>query len=689
MEARILRILAGTLLLAVYNAQAADYTWDGSTDTWGSSHWNPGSVPGPTTAGNTATISVGTVSFSQHDTFGNASTGDSPDITLNSGGTLSSGGNWFNTIWNLNLNGGTLSADGGHATWGAFALGGTVTVGGSSASLISTDGGANSRVDLRNDGTAFDVADVTGSSATDLTINTILANGPNVPWTSGRLIKRGVGTLTLTGDSTYTGRTDVEAGTLTVNGGSLSGPGLIDIGATGGPDANFALVDGSVTAGSQFVVGAHGVDSLATMDAGLLQVNGTLYLGGYAEGTGTGTFTQSGGTNTVTGSVQFGGNGPNNGVYNLGGGVLVTPAITKLGTGTATFNFNGGTLKPSTSGAFMYGLTAANVNTDSTIDTAGFDITIAQALLVGSGGGLTKTGTGTLTLSGANTFTGNLVVDNGTITDSRQVNTSTPTATGLGNMMTEGRQIQVNTNGTLLFTAHDPLGAATYYSPVDIIVNGGTVSHGTKFVTVGDVVLQNGGELTGGNGVNGSYQTFNVLGSVTVSGSSASVITSTGGSYIGVHLANGSFVVNETGDDVDLTVDVPLIDKAGGGGAGSLTKSGAGTMRMTAVNTFSGDVTVSGGTLSITQDDTIADAADVLIGAGAKLDLDGAINDTVNRLYLGGVLMKAAPGAQPAAAHPTRTTPTSPAPVSSRLPRAPREHCSSFVNRMGAARLRG
>jgi len=170
---------------------------------------------------------------------------------------------------------------------------------------------------------------------------------------------------------------------------------------------------------------------------------------------------------------------------------------------------------------------------------------------------------------------------------------------------------------------------------VDIVVNGGTLSHGTKFVTVGDVILQNGGELTGGNGVNGSYQTFNVMGSVTVSGSSASVITTTGSSHIGLHLGNGSFVVNETGDDVDLTVEVPLINKAGGA-TGSLTKSGAGTMRMTAVNTFSGDVTVSSGTLSITQDDTIANTADVMISAGAKLDLAGTIDDTVAELYLNG-----------------------------------------------------
>ncbi|MBT3190964.1 MAG: hypothetical protein HN341_00255, partial [Verrucomicrobia bacterium] len=99
----------------------------------------------------------------------------------------------------------------------------------------------------------------------DITIGQALLNGG-----SGGLTKNGSGTLTLTGASTYSGRTDVKAGTLTVDGGSLSGGGLIDLGVNGGPDANFTLVDGSVTVGNQFVVGAHGADSLATMEAGTL-----------------------------------------------------------------------------------------------------------------------------------------------------------------------------------------------------------------------------------------------------------------------------------------------------------------------------------------------------------------------------------------------------------------------------------
>ena len=80
-------------------------------------------------------------------------------------------------------------------------------------------------------------------------------------------------------------------------------------------------------------------------------------------------------------------------------------------------NLNGGTLKPTANTTtFMQGITNAYVLAGGAIfNTSGNDITVNQQLLSGASpdGGLTKNGTGTLTLGGANTYTGTNTVNQG------------------------------------------------------------------------------------------------------------------------------------------------------------------------------------------------------------------------------------------------------------------------------------
>ena len=154
------------------------------------------------------------------------------------------------------------------------------------------------------------------------------------------------------------------------------------------------------------------VGQLATSNASLNVQGGTVTVNqGNASGTGAffvgnvglGTVTLTNGTINVLSTtplgVTFGNSGTTagNNVLNLDGGTLTAPIVRKGGnaTATATFNFNGGTLKANKANAtFMQGLTTANVQTGGAIiDTQAFDITIAQALL-NAGGGLTKNGSG-------------------------------------------------------------------------------------------------------------------------------------------------------------------------------------------------------------------------------------------------------------------------------------------------------
>jgi autotransporter-associated beta strand protein len=236
------------------------------------------------------------------------------------------------------------------------------------------------------------------------------------------LTKTTTGTLILSGANTYTGNTFLNGGTTLINGGTISGPGYMDVGAYNNP-ATLIFNSGSITAGSQFVIGAHGTSS-GIQSNGTLQVNAPFYIGGYGDGAGVGTYTQVGGTVTVTGGINFNGGGPNSGVYNLSGGTLTVNIVTKNGgAGAGTFNFNGGVLKPrASSTTFMQGLTAANVQLGGArFDTAGFDIAVGQPLLhepsLGAtlDGGLAKLGAGVLTLSGKNSYNGTTVISNGTL----------------------------------------------------------------------------------------------------------------------------------------------------------------------------------------------------------------------------------------------------------------------------------
>lgn len=144
-----------------------------------------------------------------------------------------------------------------------------------------------------------------------------------------------------------------------------------------------------------------------------------------------------------------------------GGLAAVTAVVSENGTNSSAyqeFNFNGGTLRamPNASSAFMQGLGAAYVRGGGAfVDSDAASIVIAQPLRNGGGnGGLTKLGTGTLTLSGANDYIGATVVSAGTLLvdgDSSGATGGTTVQAGgvLGGTGTLGGGVTVNANGTL------------------------------------------------------------------------------------------------------------------------------------------------------------------------------------------------------------------------------------------------
>jgi autotransporter-associated beta strand protein len=178
-------------------------------------------------------------------------------------------------------------------------------------------------------------------------------------------------------------------------------------GGTVAPTGLLNITGGSFSVATTTLVGATGVSA--------------------ASSNAKGTITISAGSFSSTGAVTLANTSYTDGTVNLNGGTFTAPQInTNTGAthSSSTFNFNGGTLITSADNStFLQGLTTANVrNGGALIDSNGYDVTIAQNLLhsalggdAATDGGLNKAGSGTLTLTGLNTYTGDTVVQAGTL----------------------------------------------------------------------------------------------------------------------------------------------------------------------------------------------------------------------------------------------------------------------------------
>ena len=270
--------------------------------------------------------------------------------------------------------GGTYQLSGGAATVASLALaaggtcqldGGTLTINGSLANqgLIEGNGAAatltaNCIVDL----TSGAWQDYSGWSV-NVGANSLLVvpagfnpssafagySSQGLLYTAGSTLnvpagKAFAGTYSFTGPVVCQGTLTASGGPLNFNNGlTVSGSGSI---STGGGnvvvnDSVSAITGGTLTAGSEYV-GYNGT-GLWTHSAGTNTVSNALYLGyntadsgtyalsatgrlaaatEYVGYNGTGSFTQSGGSNTLSGTLYLGYNATSGGAYNLSGGSL-------------------------------------------------------------------------------------------------------------------------------------------------------------------------------------------------------------------------------------------------------------------------------------------------------------------------------------------------------------------------------
>ena len=109
--------------------------------------------------------------------------------------------------------------------------------------------------------------------------------------------------------------------------------------------------------------------------------------------------------------AQFAGS---SGTYNLNGGLLTLPSGGMIvGSGTASFNFGGGTLGATAPWSSSMNLNLTGSGGNATVDTTGGNISLTGNLT--GAGTLNKVGPGILLLSGTNSVLGSLTVNGGVL----------------------------------------------------------------------------------------------------------------------------------------------------------------------------------------------------------------------------------------------------------------------------------
>ncbi|EGF4390220.1 AIDA autotransporter-like protein ShdA, partial [Salmonella enterica subsp. enterica serovar Meleagridis] len=248
---------------------------------------------------------------------------------------------------------------------------------------------------------------------------------------SGQVVKSGDDVLTLSGSNTYTGGTTISGGTLIASNVDALGTGDVTNDATlelntGGDFTNNISGNGQVVKSGDDTLTFSGSN---TYTGGTLISSGTL-VANDVNALGTGDVTDNatlelntGGdfTNNISGSGQvvksgddtltLSGTNSYTGGTTISGGTLVATNVEALGTGDVT---NNATLELNTGGDFTNNISGS--------------------------GQVVKSGDETLTLSGANSYTGGTLISSGTLV-ANDVN-----ALGTGDV-TDNAVLELNTGG--------------------------------------------------------------------------------------------------------------------------------------------------------------------------------------------------------------------------------------------------
>jgi fibronectin-binding autotransporter adhesin len=526
-------------------------------------------------------------------------------------------------------------------------------------------------------------------SLNGVTANTISLGAANLSVTggsfagsisgSGSLTKRTAGVLTLnntTPASTFSGGTTHQAGTIALQTATSLGTGTLNIGTAGLTLSAITFANPITLSGGSIIDTSLGTatlsgpisgsGSLTKTGADLLILSGaTTYLGATNvnagqitllgttnTGLGSGTVTLAGGTalnTTTTATITL--SGPISGT----GALNVTSGTTVL---QGNNSYQGGTSLSAGATIFLQSNTGLGANTSaltmgnlSTLKLG--NVTVANPITFSNIGIISVSGQATL----SGTITGPTLrkIDTGILTlpnpnSPLQVDLQAGTIS-LGNSTSLGA-------APLTMATNTTLELASGISPSNAITLSGT---GLIQVATGTATLS--GIISGPSGIlekigNGTLELSGINSYATQTKIDAGVLRITTDQNLGQLIppapvsigsatleANGTFSISRllhlTGSaDIDVTTLNTLTLPQTIDGAGSLTKTGVGTLVLATANSYQGGTTVNAGTLSISNDNQLG--LNVLtIGAGTLLTTS-SITSTRNIVFNSGAIINTA-----------------------------------------------
>ena len=319
-----------------------------------------------------------------------------------------------------------------------------------------------------------------------------------------------------------------------------------------------------------------------SIGGGTLTIGGAGLLGG-ASGSYAGNIGNSGGFNynssanqTLSGVIA----GPGTLAVSSSGTLLLSGVNSYTGTTTIT----NGTLAIGGAGQLGAGSYAANITNNGALTYTSSAPQTLSGIISGTGS-LTNSGSGTLTLSGVNTYTGSTVVTGGKLI----LNYTTGTVLAPNNLTVSNATVSLQgSNGNAINGAN---GTITLNAGATLS-NDSSAPAASDAQTLGTVVM-NGGTLAGTAALN-----LALFGYYTLNGANA-VLYCTTNSTITAAISRYQNKNNEINVSPGATLTMSGAYVNANGVADIINKTGAGTLVLSATNTYTGQTVISNGAVTI------------------------------------------------------------------------------------------